>query len=92
VAFVTRKDFSADDLHGFAAQVTTNAKKMKYGSGAGIGSANRLVCKLLHETGVVHQLRFPVRTGRARRTSGLPYDRSGSVDLYQSFARRRLTE
>jgi tripartite-type tricarboxylate transporter receptor subunit TctC len=58
---VTRKDFPADDLRGFAAQARTNGEKMRYGSGAGIGSANHLVCELLNAAMGVSVSHVPYR-------------------------------
>ena len=45
---VTRRELPADNLREFSAYAMANEKTMKYGSGAGVGSANHLVCELLN--------------------------------------------
>jgi tripartite-type tricarboxylate transporter receptor subunit TctC len=45
---VTRKDLPVNNLPEFIAYTKQNQAKMQYGSGAGIGSANHIVCVLFN--------------------------------------------
>jgi tripartite-type tricarboxylate transporter receptor subunit TctC len=58
---VTRNDFPANNLQEFAAYVKANEATMKYGSGAGVGSNNHLVCELLNSAIGVRISHVPYR-------------------------------
>jgi tripartite-type tricarboxylate transporter receptor subunit TctC len=47
---VTRKDFPANTLQEFIAYTKAHQKEMSYGSAAGTGSANHIVCVLFNST------------------------------------------
>jgi tripartite-type tricarboxylate transporter receptor subunit TctC len=58
---VTRNEFPANNLQEFGAYVKANAATMKYGSGAGVGSNNHLVCELLDSALGVRVSHVPYR-------------------------------
>jgi tripartite-type tricarboxylate transporter receptor subunit TctC len=58
---VTRKEFPANNLQEFATYVKANQAVMKYGSGAGVGSNNHLVCELLNSALGVRVSHVPYR-------------------------------
>jgi tripartite-type tricarboxylate transporter receptor subunit TctC len=61
LTLVARKDFPADNLKDFAAYAKANEAGIKFGSGAGIGSANHLVCELFNAAIGVKPIHVPYR-------------------------------
>ena len=61
LTLVARNDFPANNLKEFAAYVKANEADVKFGSGAGIGSANHLVCELLNSAMGVKPIHVPYR-------------------------------
>jgi tripartite-type tricarboxylate transporter receptor subunit TctC len=61
LTLVTRNDFPANNLKEFTAYVKANETQMKFGSGAGIGSANHLVCELFNSAIGVKAIHVPCR-------------------------------
>lgn len=56
---VTRNDYPADGLQAFAAYAKT--QEVRFGSGAGVGSANHLVCELLNAALGIKTVHVPYR-------------------------------
>jgi len=63
LVLITRKDLPVDDLPGFAAYAKANQARMQYGSDAGVGSANHMVCLLLNSKIGVNITHVPYRGG-----------------------------
>lgn len=61
LTLVARNDFPADNLKEFAAYVKAHEPDIKFGSGAGIGSANHLVCELVNSAIGVKPIHVPYR-------------------------------
>jgi tripartite-type tricarboxylate transporter receptor subunit TctC len=61
LTLVTRNDFPANSLKEFIAYTKANEATIKFGSGAGVGSANHLVCELLNSAIGVKTIHVPYR-------------------------------
>jgi tripartite-type tricarboxylate transporter receptor subunit TctC len=59
---VARKDFPADDIHGFVAYAKANPGTLKFGS-AGVGSAIHLGCVLFNAAAGIEAVHIPYRGG-----------------------------
>jgi len=63
LVLITRKELPANTLQEFIAYAKANQTKMQYGSDAGVGSANHLVCLLLNSAIGVNVTHVPYRGG-----------------------------
>jgi tripartite-type tricarboxylate transporter receptor subunit TctC len=61
LTLVARNDFPANNLKEFTLYVKANEAQIKFGSGAGVGSANHLVCELLNSAIGVRPIHVPYR-------------------------------
>jgi tripartite-type tricarboxylate transporter receptor subunit TctC len=74
LVLITRKDLPANKLQEFIAYAKANQAKMQYGSDAGVGSANHLVCLLLNSAIGINVTHVPYRGG------ALPDLMAGRID------------
>jgi tripartite-type tricarboxylate transporter receptor subunit TctC len=63
LVLIARKDLPANNLQEFISYTKVNQSKMQYGSDAGVGSANHLVCLLLNSTIGIKITHVPYRGG-----------------------------
>ena len=85
LVLITRKDLPANNLQEFTAFARSNQSKMHYGSDAGVGSANHLVCLLLNSTIGVKITHVPYRGG------ALPDLLTGRIDYYCPLVAPHIT-
>ena len=85
LVLIARKDLPASDLPGFISYAKVNQSKMQYGSDAGVGSANHMVCLLLNSRIGVNVTHVPYRGG------ALPDLLAGRIDYLCSVVSPNIT-
>jgi tripartite-type tricarboxylate transporter receptor subunit TctC len=89
LTLVARNDFPANNLKEFTLYVKANEAQIKFGSGAGVGSANHLVCELLNSAIGVRPIHVPYRDqGRATQ---IPLIETNQVKGIAFLGKERLT-
>jgi tripartite-type tricarboxylate transporter receptor subunit TctC len=82
---IARKDLPANNLQEFISYTRTHQSKMQYGSDAGVGSANHLVCLLLNLSIGVKVTHVPYRG------AALPDLMAGRLDYYCPLVSPNIT-
>jgi tripartite-type tricarboxylate transporter receptor subunit TctC len=85
LVLITRKDLPASDLPSFISYARANQSRMQYGSDAGVGSANHMVCLLLNSRIGVNVTHVPYRGG------ALPDLLAGRIDYLCSLVSPNIT-
>jgi tripartite-type tricarboxylate transporter receptor subunit TctC len=85
LVLITRKDLPVSDLPSFTSYAKANQSRMQYGSDAGVGSANHMICLLLNSRIGVKVTHVPYRGG------ALPDLLAGRIDYLCSLVSPNIT-
>jgi len=85
LVLIARKDLPSNDLPSFISYAQANQSRMQYGSDAGVGSANHMICFLLNSRIGINVTHVPYRGG------ALPDLLAGRIDYLCSLVSPNIT-